>query len=311
MSVARTDHNESPSAGHNPLSGGPNLARLPMVPVVFDRIAAQLALELRQLDEAVNVSVADISYEAAEKVLARSDPKFLAGVFNVGEWNARLVVLLDVPFIFTMLERMFGGAGNGTTLGVDRPLSNLEVRVANNLFQTLSGVMQTGFSILRPSSFQFEGAERRLERIEIGRRSNPCLCARIKIAAGSTAVFATIVVPLDALSVLRHDLAQSPKDPHAKTDQDWSHQFGEELVKTEVSLRAVITDNSLTLGEISRLKINQTLYLETTIDAGVVLESNGKPLYECQLGQSNGVYTARINQFIGAKPNETLRPIAD
>ncbi|MBN9079889.1 MAG: hypothetical protein BGP04_05485 [Rhizobiales bacterium 62-17] len=311
MTVARTDYNESPSTAHNPLSGGPNLARLPMVPVVFDRIAAQLALDLRQLDEAVNVSIADISYEAAEKVLARSEPKFLAGVFNVGEWNERVVVLLDEPFILTMLERMFGGTGARMAPDAERPLSNLEIRVANSLFQTLAGIMQTGFSVLRPSSFQFEGTERRLERIEIGRRSNPCLCAKIKIAAGSIAVFATIVVPLGALSVLRYDLAQSPKDPRAKTDQGWSHQFGEELVKTEVSLRAVISDTSLTLGEISRLKVNQTLYLETTIDAGVVLESNGKPLYECQLGQSNGVYTARINQFIGSKPNEMLRPIAD
>lgn len=311
MTIARADYSESTPTTYNLLSGGPNLARLPMVPIVFDRIAAQLAVELRQLDEAVAVSVADISCVAAEKMLARSEPKFLAGVFNVGEWDERVVVLMDVPFILTMLERMFGGAGGEAVSGVERPLSNLEIRVANSLFQTLAGVMQTGFSTLRPSSFLFEGAERRIERIEIGRRSNPCVSAKIKIVVGSTSVFATIVVPFGALSVLRNDLTQSPQDPNVRTDRDWSHQFGEELVKTEVVLRAVISDSSLTLGEISRLKLNQTLYLETTIDAGVVLESNGKPLYACQLGQSNGVYTARIKDFIGAEQNETLSPVAD
>lgn len=302
----QADHSESLSTAPNPLSGGPSLARLPMVPALFERIAASLAVELRQLDEAIAVNVVDISCPPAESVLSRSEPKFLAGVFNVAEWNERVVVLLDVSFVLAMLERMFGGAGAEAEAGADRPLSNLEMRVANSLFQTLAGVMQAGFSTLRPSSFVFEGPERRIERIEIGRRSNPCISAKIKVASGAMSVFATIVLPFGALSVLRHDLAQAPKDPNVRTDQDWSQQFGEELVKTEVTLRAIISDHTLTLGEISRLKVNQTFYLEATVNAGVVLESSGKPLYACQLGQASGVYTARIHDIIGADQEAPL-----
>ena len=64
------------------------------------------------------------------------------------------------------------------------------------------------------------------------------------------------------------------------------------------SLRAVLEERHLTLGELADLKIGQVLELQATPRSRVKLEGNEQALFWCHVGQAEGSYVLRIDDFV-------------
>jgi flagellar motor switch protein FliM len=68
--------------------------------------------------------------------------------------------------------------------------------------------------------------------------------------------------------------------------------------RTSVTLRAVLEEQLIDLGEVADFHVGQVLELQATPNTPVRLECNGQPLFQCQLGQSAGAYTLRVDDVV-------------
>jgi flagellar motor switch protein FliM len=84
----------------------------------------------------------------------------------------------------------------------------------------------------------------------------------------------------------------------AGRDPKWTQQISAEVQKARVTLRAVLEERTLTLGEIADLKIGQVLELDATPATRVKLEGNDRPLFWCHMGQAQGSYMLRVDEVI-------------
>jgi flagellar motor switch protein FliM len=107
-----------------------------------------------------------------------------------------------------------------------------------------------------------------------------------------------VVIPQSALHLLRQSLVNAMTGEASIQDPRWSKQIQTEVQRTEVALRAVLEERQLTLGEIAALKVGQVLELKATARSLVKIECKEQPLFWCQLGQSEGMYTLRIHETI-------------
>ena len=84
----------------------------------------------------------------------------------------------------------------------------------------------------------------------------------------------------------------------AARDPTWTQQITAEVRKAEVTLRAVLEERTLTLGEIAGLKVGQVIGLDATPATRVKLEGNDRPLFWCHMGQAQGAYVLRVDEAI-------------
>lgn len=280
-------------------AAGITVDRLPMLHVIFDRVATYCADGLRQLSASPSYfSVSNIESGRIGDILEFYESNAVAAMFHAVEWDTRILVGFDRDFIFTMVEVLFGSDGAEPPVDEERAFSNIEMRVAETLFAEAGKALGSAFAPVARSSFKLERMETRMDFAIIGRRNNMSVVAKLLIQALGRGGEMFVIIPQSALSPMRQNLAHVLSGDGGGVDPRWTRQMEAEVRRTRVDLTAILEERMITLGDVARLEVGQILELQATPQTPVRLQCNGQPLYSCRLGQSGGVYTLRIEDEI-------------
>ena len=130
-------------------SAGISIERMPMLRVIFDRLAMQCSENTRQLSTApAYFSVNSVKTERLGKILETAEGKAVVAVLHAQAWDARVLVGLDNKLIFALVEALFGGDGSEAPYVENRALTNIEMRVAQKTIDLISRSLQSAFSVI-------------------------------------------------------------------------------------------------------------------------------------------------------------------
>lgn len=280
-------------------AAGLSLDRLPMLHVIFDRMATYCADSLRHLAASpMYYSLSNIESGRISDILEIYEANAIAGVFHAPEWDSHVLVGFDRDFIFTMVEVLFGSDGSEPPVDEERGFSNIELRIAQAIFEQVGKALQTSFALVANTPFKFERLETRMDFAVIGRRNNQAVCAKFLLQALNRGGEMFVIIPQSVLNPMRQTLARVVSGDSSARDPRWTKQIASEVKRTEVTLRAVLEERPLTLGEIADLKVGQVLELQATPKSRVKLEGNDQALFWCHVGQAEGSYVLRIDDFV-------------
>lgn len=279
-------------------AAGISVERLPMLRVVFDRMVGSFSERIRELSTTSALfSVKEIATARIGEVLARRDGEVIGAVCFVPEWEARLFVCFDRRFMATLIEVVFGGTGDEWA-SEERPFSSADQRIAQIVLEHAAKALELAFTGVVAATVRCECIESRMEFVVIGRRSNFCVVAKIELQALGHAGEMLVVIPQPVLNAIRPTLERDPAQETATPDPSWAKQMQSRLGRTEVVVRAVIEERQFTLADIAGLRLGEILHLEATPRSRVRLECKDQPLFWCQLGQGDGLYTVRIEENV-------------
>jgi flagellar motor switch protein FliM len=280
-------------------AAGISIERLPMLRLAIDRMAALCADSFRPMTASPAFFVpTKIATGRIGDILDGYAGNVVAAVYQATEWDSRILFGFDRQFLFTVVETIFGGDGTEPTFEFERPFSTVELRVAQALFEQAANALKGAFAAISETNFKFERIETRMDFVSIGRPKNPAVVAKIGLKALGRNGEMFVVIPQSALNPMRQVLARDASSDVTARDPRWAKQFENEIRRTEVSLRATIEDRQFTLGDIAGLQVGQVLKLQATPTSRVKLECNDETLFWCQLGQGDGYYTVRIEDFV-------------
>ena len=288
---------------------GLSLERLPMLRVIFDRVATQCSEALRQIATApAHVELKEVATGRIAETLD-GYASGIAAVYHARELDAQILIGLDRPFLFTLVEAMFGGDGSEPSFEDERPLSTIETRIAQLMCEHAANALAAAFTPVAPTTFKFDRVETRMELALVGRRNNHAVTARIELRTMERGGSLFILIPQSALNPIRQNLARDLSTDVAQRDPRWTKHLEAEVGRTTVALRAVIDEPGLTLADVASLQVGQVLKLRATPATPVRLEAQDHALYLCQLGQAEGYYTVRVEGRVDEK-QEFLDAIA-
>ncbi len=280
-------------------AAGVSVDRMPMLHVVFDRMAAQCSENLRQLSAApAFFSVDAIGTKRIGDALDSYEGNIVIGIFHVQAWDARILIGLDYNFVFALAEALFGGDGGELPSGEKRPLSNLEIRLAQKVFELLGNALQGAFANVYDAQFKLERVETRLDFAVIAPRNTFGVNAAIKLRILGRSNEMFVLIPQTALNSVRPHLGRDLSNDMSVRDPGWTKQIKTEIGRTEIVVRGVIEEHQFVLADIAALKIGQVFALQATTKTRVKLECNAQPLFWCKLGQADGVYVLRVDDFV-------------
>src|SRR5579872_2975951 len=113
-------------------AAGLALDQLPMLQVIFDRVATYCAESLRHLAASQPYySLSNVETGRIGDLLEMYEGNALAGIFHVPEWDNHVIVGFDRDFIFSLIEILFGSDGSEPPIEEGRGFSNIEIHVAH------------------------------------------------------------------------------------------------------------------------------------------------------------------------------------
>lgn len=280
-------------------AAGLSLDKLPMLHVIFDRMATLCAESLRQLASSqAYYSLSQVESGRVGDVLDSYEGMAIVGVFHSPEWDSHVIVGFDRDFVFSMVEVLFGADGSEPPVDDERSFSNIELRIAIALFEQMAKALQGSFALVSQVSFKFQRQETRMDFAVVGRRNNLAICAKFLLQALNRGGEMFVLIPQGALTPLRQQLASTTAGESSPRDPIWTKHIRGEVQRTEVRLRAVLEEREITLGEAGMLEVGQILPLQATPRSRVKLESVEQPLFWCSLGQAEGSYVLRIEEAV-------------
>jgi flagellar motor switch protein FliM len=283
-------------------AAGISVDRLPMLNVIFDRLATYCSDTLRTMSTAPSYfSLSNIHNGRLGDILEAYEPNAIAAIFYAPEWDSRIVVGFDRDFVFTMIEVLFGSDGTEPPVDDERSFTNVEIRVMQALIDRIGKALQAAFATTSEINLKLERIETRMDFAVIGRRNNMAVCANLLLQALGRGGELFIVIPHSALNPLRQTLMHVVSGDVSSADPNWSRQMHSEIQRTEVALRAVLEEQMLTLDEVANLRVGQVIELRATPRSLVRLECNDQLLFWCHLGQSDGCYALRVADPVDKK----------
>ena len=145
----------------------------------------------------------------------------------------------------------------------ERAFSALEIRLAQTILEQVGKALESSFSLVSATPFRLERTETRMEFAVIaGAATRPS--SQVSIQALNRGGELFLILPQSVLNPMRPALAKVLTGDSAARDPAWTQQIATEVQKAQVTLRAVLEERTLTLGEIAGLKVGQVIGLDAT-----------------------------------------------
>jgi flagellar motor switch protein FliM len=280
--------------------GGPSLDRMPLLRAVLDAMASEVQDSMRGLAEgAMQFVVEATSVARASDLLVEAERSALAAAYVSGaDLDAKTIIGADRRFVFTLLEALFGSDGSETPYDMERALTAIETRVGMLAFARVTAALQAAFLSLAGTSFSLEPAEARAEPAGGARKNGFCVVCRCRLRAFGTEGELFVAIPQATLDPMRDALSQAASTAAPSADPLWAKRMKERVTQTEVTLSAVMEKTDLTLADVARFEVGQVIELPVSPTGLVALMCEGQSLFWCEIGQKDGSYTIRIDDFV-------------
>jgi len=280
-------------------AAGLSVDRLPMLNIIFDRMSTASAEQLRHLASSpLFYSLMGIENGRISELLEMYESNAIAGIFHSPELDSHILIGFDRDFIYTMVEVLFGSDGSEPPVEEARGFSNIELRMSQMLFEQVAKALQASFSMIVNTKFKLERIETRMDFAVIGRANNQAIAAKFLLQALNRGGEMFVIMPQQALNPMRQVLSKVVTGESTGRDPRWTKQIAKEVQKAEVTLTAVLEERPLTLGDITELKVGQIIELQATARSRIKLEGNNQGLFWCQMGQQDGSYVLKVDDFI-------------
>lgn len=209
-------------------------------------------------------------------------------------WSPNFVLACGNSFVISLMERMLGALPDTIEQPFDRPLSEIELDLAQMVLGRMGVVLQSGVNAPGGHEIVVEQAHNFEDR-ETADSVVPEFGVTLRMALELGKVTSEIALVLPQKAFLKTKVVV-PKvaGQLSKNKQEWHERISEQVRRSQVTLEARIQLQSLTLGTISRLAAGDVIAFHDRKDVTVQVSANGKDMYACELGRSGERYTVRV-----------------
>lgn len=289
---------EQPSGGGEEplvLIGEATLDRMPGLSLLVEETAAAFS---RFLGEYADGAVLSIDGLEALRVGDLTDRYGGVGrtlVYRGVGLDARAALAIDEGFRSLAFELMLGSSIVEPI--AERPLTRIEDSILGFAAQKLFDALAGAFATLATVSFEPDLGAEEAGFFSLGPKAAVAVLVRMGLQYREHAGLAFLAVPRAALDPFRSALARPPDADGQATDEKWSVDLYDNIVRTEVTAEVKIEARGFTLGDIARLEVGDVMRLPIAPTSPIRVVSEGRTLFWCTLGQKDGKYTVRLEEF--------------
>ncbi|WP_394801945.1 FliM/FliN family flagellar motor switch protein [Rhizobium halophilum] len=221
---------------------------------------------------------------------------------SLRNWSPNFVLACNTSFIIALMERMLGALPETVEQPSERPLSEIELDLAQMVFGRMAVVLQSGVDVTGGFEAALEQAHNAEDRPAPDETAVPefGVAIRMSVQLGKVTSEIALVLPQKAFLKTKVVMPKS-KGQLSKGKEEWQERIREQVRRSQVTLEARVRLQTLTLGTISHLAVGDVIAFHDRKDVSVQVSANGKEMYSCELGRSGERYTVRVRDNISTE----------
>lgn len=280
---------------------GFSVERMPMLGVVFERLATSLVEGMRVICRApTSFAIEGLATGGLFEVLAASKGG-VGAVLHSPELDCRALVAFDANFVFALVQTLLGGDGSDVPEPADRPFTRIELALVQKVADLAARSLPNALAGLVSASFKVERQEPIVDTTLLGRRDAAVVAADFSFQVlGARGKF-TVALPQAALQPIRQKLSRDQSNDNTSVDPQWTRQMQDGISSAEIVVKGILEEIPMTLGEIAAIEVGHVLKLQGLGMGRVRLECGEHDLFWCKLDQVDGRYTLEIEEPIVEK----------
>jgi len=271
--------------------------RLPMLEIVFDRLVRLMTTSLRNFtSDNVEVSLDSISSIRFGDYLNSIPLPAMLGVFRAEELDNFGLLTVDSNLIYSIVDVLLGGRRGTTALRVEgRPYTTIERVLVERMIEVVLGDATAAFEPMTPVTFKLDRLETNPRFAAIARPANAAILIKLRIDMEDRGGRLELLLPYATLEPIRKMLLQQFMGEKFGRDNIWESHLATELWTTQVEVRAVLDEQSISLKRVLDLQVGQTLMLNAGPDSQVELRCGAIPLTRGRMGRRNHSIAVRVD----------------
>ena len=227
-------------------------------------------------------------------------------IFDIAGTGQQGVIDIGPEFSTYLIERLFGGEGNGSTL--TRTLTPIERMAVRSVADRSAALLQEIWQDHVPMDISITGFESSPEILQIANREDPVLVANVEFTTGNVSSLLLICLPFSVLDKFfssdggKRTAVLNTSDAERETTRQRSEAA---LRASRVPLTARLPEFQLTMRDIAQLAVGSIMPTGLPKDARVIVRAGVQERFIGHPGRVAGNLAVRI---LDAVPNTSSSP---
>ena len=283
--------------------------RLPMLEIVFDRLVRLMTTSLRNFtSDNVEVSLDNISSIRFGDYLNSIPLPAILSVFRAEELNNYGLLTVDSNLIYSIVDVLLGGRRGTAAMRIEgRPYTTIERVLVQRMIEVVLADAKEAFDPLTPVTFTLDRLETNPRFAAIARPANAAILVKLRIDMEDRGGRIELLLPYATLEPIRKMLLQQFMGEKFGRDNIWEGHLATELWTTNVEVRAVLDEQSVSLKDVLNLKVGDTMMFSATPDSLIELKAGMVPLTRGRMGRRNSQIAVRVEAPIAPEAREALQ----
>ena len=272
-------------------------------PPIIEEKCHQIALSLAQVfmvlfkdknSLPIEASAGDITQGTRSEILKNIEGDFCYSEAKIETWSDEIALYCNNDLIISIVECMLGGDDPDNIEPASRALSMLELDLSAVFFETLNEALKA--TITRNPTLE-QSVEKPTQTLPDPEgetyKEYHAASFSLDLKFGQLETSTTVIVPQS--KIIKTDIeAVANRRRKAEKKTEWAEKLSKKVYSSDIMLQANIGLERLKLDEISRLQVGDVLRFGEEGEPTVVLQANGRELYNCALGKSGNKYMVRV-----------------
>ncbi|KQT86006.1 FliM/FliN family flagellar motor switch protein [Aurantimonas sp. Leaf443] len=263
---------------------------------------AQSAADALNKDYAAKVAVVltEVASLTVSDGAGEIDGHAMAAVVRSTKFREIGFAVADARFANVCVEATFGGTG--LLEDTVRPMTKLDRQFVQTALTTFVAAGNDPFEPVLPldvalGDFFFAAMDTEFDEL-LAPDARAFIEFAFTVSLGRKSSEIRVALPERIFAPHRRKLVAMPEEAPPIADERWAHDIELGLQLADLEVRAILDEQEITLGDVARFQLGQTLVLNATMESLVVIECEETRLFRGRMGTSRDSYVVRVEEKI-------------
>jgi len=272
--------------------------RLQALEIINERFARQFRMGVfNLLRRSPDITVESINIQPYQEFARNMPVPTNLNLIHMKPLRGTALIVFSPSLVFIVVDNLFGGDGRFPTKVEGREFTYTEQRVIRRLLSLALDNYQEAWQALYPLTMEYVRSEMQVKFTNITTSPNDIVInTTFQFEIGNLVGHFNICIPFSIIEPLRELLVNPPLENSQQEDCLWRENLVNEVQQSPLAVTAQLTQLSVTLRQIMRLKTGDVLAIDPPDE--VIATVDNVPVFTAEHGIHHDQYALRVNQLI-------------
>ena len=271
--------------------------RLPTLEMINERFARYFRISIfNMLRRSAEISIEGVQMSKFGDYIHSLYVPTSLSIVRIEPLRGKAIVNMDSKLVYTIVDNFFGGDGRFHTKIEGREFTATELRVVRIVMDAAFKDFVRAWQPVMDVRFFYIGHEVNPHLANIVSPSEIVVVSSFHIELDGGGGDLHVTMPYSMIEPIRQLLDAGIQSDRSETDHRWNRALREQIGNSFVNLNVALTETTITVGQLTRLKAGDILPID---EPGLVtVHAEDIPLFRGKYGESRGNAAVRVEEVL-------------